>query len=49
MKVVGFTKADSNWLKTRVARVAQHCSYFMYCNRKNKEWTHPLLIESFKE
>ena len=49
MKAVGFTKADSNSLKARVARVAQRCSYFMYCNRKNKEWTHPPLIESFKE
>ena len=47
MKAVGFTKADSNSLKARVARLAQRCSYFMYCNRK--KWTHPPLIESFKE
>ena len=49
MKAVRITKADSNSLKARVARVAQRCSYFMYCNRKNKEWPHPPLIESFKE
>ena len=49
MKAVGFTKADSDSLKARVAWVAQRCSYFMYCNRKNKERTHPPLIESFKE
>ena len=41
MKAVRFTKADSNSLKARVARVAQHCSYFMYCNRKNRSGLTP--------
>ena len=48
-KTVGFTKADSNSLKAKVARTAQRCSYYLYCNRNNKEWTRPPLIESFKK
>ena len=48
-KAVGFSKAESRLLKARVARVAQRCSYYLYLNRKNKEWVRPPLIESHSD
>ena len=48
-KTVGFSRADSKKLKARVARVAQRCSFYLYCNRKNKDWARPPLLESYSE
>lgn len=46
-KILGFKRAENKGLKKRVARVAQRCSFHLYCARKNKEWWHPPLLNSY--
>ena len=42
-KTLNMKKGMSKRLKMRVAQVAQRCSYYLYLNRKNREWSHPPL------
>ena len=39
---------ESKKLRLRVAQVAQRCSYYLYLNRKNKEWHHPPLLPGWE-
>ena len=41
--------SESRKLKLRVAQVAQRCSYYLYLNRKNKEWHHPPLLPGWDD
>ena len=41
-------KPNPNPNPNRVAQVAQRCSYFLYLNRKNKEWHHPPLLRGWE-
>ena len=46
-KAMGFKKAESKSLQKKVARVAQRCSFYIYCARKNKDWFSPPLLQSY--
>ena len=43
-KAFSMKGSESKKLRLRVAQVAQRCSYYLYLNRKNKEWHHPPLL-----
>ena len=46
-KAMGLKKAESKSLQKKVARVAQRCSFYIYCARKNKDWFSPPLLQSY--
>ena len=42
-RTLNMKKGMNKRLKMRVAQVAQRCSYYLYLNHKNREWSHPPL------
>ena len=46
-KAVGISRAGSRTLQKRVARVAQRCSFYLYCARKQLEWVPRPLLSSY--
>ena len=47
-KAFSMKGSESKKLRLRVAQVAQRCSYYLYLNRKNKEWHHPPLLPGWE-
>ena len=47
VKTLGKKRSTSRKLRSRVRQVAQRCSYYIYLNRKNREWPHPPLIDGY--
>ena len=46
-KEFGIRRAASKALQKKVARVAQRCSYYLYCARKQLEWVPRPLLTSY--
>ena len=44
---LGMSKARNKALRSKVSKIAQRCSYYLYLSRKNKEWVlRPLLQDN---
>ena len=42
---LGMTRAVNKKLRKRVINTARRCSYFLWLNRKCKEWCYPKLLQ----
>ena len=42
---LGLKRAQNKALRKRVINTARRCSYFLWLNRKCKEWCHPKLLQ----
>ena len=47
-KTFSMSRSMSKRLQLRVAQVAQRCSYYLYLNLKNKEWSNPPLLRGWE-